>query len=979
AEKPKPNLMVMEQSEPVVAPPPPPPDSEIGQLILRAEDAFDQGEYNTAIELFNQALEINYNCVEALSGRGRAQAKAGLNEEALVSMKEAVGLNPNDADNFYVLGFIQRTLGKDVEAAYTYGKFLALAPDAENSDKIREWIETVRASHPQQEEEDDGKLKIDRQPVWAAALEEPPEEYQDIGQLDIVNPDAESQDAEQEADVQVEPEAAPVEAPAPVEPPAPEPAAPAFSVQHVEETPEEDEQEKIDNQLDRIRMILSQGDSVSALSMAQEFVGLHPDLTDAKILIARCFGQQGEFSKALAILKNIIDHEQSDEAYFFMGRCQQELGKNRDARETFLECHEITQNPQLKQRINEILADMDARDKSLCSSCGAKVPVQDLKEYSGQQLCPECRAKIESSMGGAASLATADDQAAQLMQQQERKRKMLEAKARQTKKSGLLMPLIIMMLLFVLLVGGVGALLYYKSPFTYESIREAAPPWLPLPPSMIADKPKHKPGGAPDGGHAGGFGNIGTKPGTVEKGTQEQTPVKVRQILIDSQPLGKLVAGVEYIHTLNASGAEKDEVTYGVKFSRKVKNAYAFDPKTGTLLWKPDVSDVGAPLTITFTASVEGGTAPEQPCEVTVRPPASVVPLGPKAPVFPGEAVCLATGDLSGDGVDDILVSHGDYWQSELVLYISHEGVLREASRLKFNGRAIGMGIGNYGEGSRRALIVDYWNSKIFFVGFEGGSLVRFPDEISLPARPTLAAFGNPDGEGPEGAAVYMPSINMVHVFDAVGGVKLGLFRKTPAPKDVPWKQLLMANLYRETEDDTWSELVLLRLGVNQPNLFTISLKSEKEWSSLNIGTGVNQTAIAGDFAGEVEDSLEDVAVVVGSRESIVHILPGQKKGQNNLDASIETAGTGPVIALGMADIDGNGFKDLALFFHDKVFFRLRKADGKGLPLAQARSGELVVPPLGPTAVGDFNGDKAKDVLFIDREGRLLMLSIPSK
>lgn len=953
-------------AEPVTA-----PSGEELALIEKADEAYEDGRFDEAVQLYDKALAINVDSLPALSGRGRSQAKAGLMEEGLATLREAVQINPDDADNWYVIGFILRSLERDAEAAEAYERFLALAPEAGNAGKIRGWINEVNARQevapeptPEAQPPAPAAVEVEaEEPAWASQLAEEPAP---------AVPDESAPEAPSVPEEPVQNAASPDPMPAPP-PAAPEAkeaggigiAAPAPTGQ-----PDTDEQK-----LDRIRMLLREGDAGAALSMAQEMVGQNPDMTEAKILIARCFGQQGEFKKALAILKNVVASDETDEALFFLGRCYQELGENKEARKTFERCREITEDPELTKRLDDLIGSVRGGGKGICA-CGKTVPVQELEDVDGQPLCAECRDNMAKAMGGempgAASAAEAKPA----------RKKRAPAKRRYRKK-GLLAPILLIVLFSpaAMLAGAAGGFYFALSDFVAEVERlndlysGQTPPSVGGGAGPVAHVPRPRPG---DGGGETGDPGGGGDPATGGGGTDE-TPT-LQQFVIDSPPISEYMVGAEYTHRLHASGAPGAQpVVFGVKFSREPAQPYRFDEKSGVLTWMPAPADLqGGPITITFTAMCGESAALEQSNEVTFRPAPRMRPLGLVAPVMPGEGVVVAAGDVGGDERTDLVLAHGDYDTGELILYLQSDQGLTEAARLALPGRPVAVGIGDFGTGEKHILVVDYWNAEAYLVRYDD-ELRRTDFVLELPGRPALAAIGNPDGEGPLGLAVLCPEVRAVMVYDAIAGTRLGLFKRLDLPLDGPWRALHMANLYEETPGGIYEEIALVRLGTRQPNLFVAGVEENSVWTRLSVGSGVVQNSCVGDVVGAPRPPLKDIALVSGSRDSVLHAFPGQAKGETSLSRRLPLPSSGQVFALQAADLEGNGTEDLVFCFLGKVYYRLRSLQGEGMRLSEVPSGEGAYPPLGPSVAGEFTGDNGVDVIYVSRAGELILVTTPAK
>jgi tetratricopeptide (TPR) repeat protein len=70
-----------------------------------------KGQYDHAIEDFDQAIRLNPNDAVAFSNRGAAYARRGQPDRAIEDYDQAIRLNPDYATAFYNRGFVKRAKG----------------------------------------------------------------------------------------------------------------------------------------------------------------------------------------------------------------------------------------------------------------------------------------------------------------------------------------------------------------------------------------------------------------------------------------------------------------------------------------------------------------------------------------------------------------------------------------------------------------------------------------------------------------------------------------------------------------------------------------------------------------------------------------------------------------------------------------------------------------------------------------------------
>ena len=98
----------------VKAPPKPPPPAEgLRQVLLDGRKAYNAGDFDRAMALFQQAVEKAPGVAEPLVDLGRAMARKGELEQAKETLVRAAAVNPDDAFALLNLGHVLSLTGED--------------------------------------------------------------------------------------------------------------------------------------------------------------------------------------------------------------------------------------------------------------------------------------------------------------------------------------------------------------------------------------------------------------------------------------------------------------------------------------------------------------------------------------------------------------------------------------------------------------------------------------------------------------------------------------------------------------------------------------------------------------------------------------------------------------------------------------------------------------------------------------------------
>ena len=98
------------------------------ELVKLGNHAFQRGDYNKAIEDYDEAIKLDPNYFEAYNNRGLAWAKLEEYNKAIDDFTKAIKLNPKLADAYYNRGIAWYELKEYNKAIADYGKAIKLNP-----------------------------------------------------------------------------------------------------------------------------------------------------------------------------------------------------------------------------------------------------------------------------------------------------------------------------------------------------------------------------------------------------------------------------------------------------------------------------------------------------------------------------------------------------------------------------------------------------------------------------------------------------------------------------------------------------------------------------------------------------------------------------------------------------------------------------------------------------------------------------------
>ena len=188
----------LKTAPPAPAPIPKPPDFAFYQK--RANESIIKGEYDSAVNDFNEAIKLNPTDVAVRLNRGRAFSNKKNYDSAIEDYNRVIELNPKEAMAYFNRGESYEKKGNALQAIGDYQKVLELDGNNESAKIILKRLQDEQAKIEQAKAE---KLKTEQAKLEeakkqeAAAKVEPPKTPEvaaapktlEIGQLNARSPD----------------------------------------------------------------------------------------------------------------------------------------------------------------------------------------------------------------------------------------------------------------------------------------------------------------------------------------------------------------------------------------------------------------------------------------------------------------------------------------------------------------------------------------------------------------------------------------------------------------------------------------------------------------------------------------------------------------------------------------------------------------------------------------------------------------------
>ena len=112
-----------------------------------ANDYFDLGNYDKAVELYQKAITLDPNNTDAITDMGVAYRRLKKPEEAVAAFRRTLSVKPDHALALFNMGIVLKDdLKKPDEAVAAWEKFLEVAGDSPHAVMVKPWVQQLKDS-----------------------------------------------------------------------------------------------------------------------------------------------------------------------------------------------------------------------------------------------------------------------------------------------------------------------------------------------------------------------------------------------------------------------------------------------------------------------------------------------------------------------------------------------------------------------------------------------------------------------------------------------------------------------------------------------------------------------------------------------------------------------------------------------------------------------------------------------------------------
>ena len=121
--------------------------NNVDATVQLANDYFDLGNYEKAVEIYQKAITLDPNNADALTDMGVAFRRMKKPDESVAAFRQAVIVKPDHALALFNMGIVLKDdLKKPEEALAAWEKFLEVAQDSPHSVMVKPWVQQLKES-----------------------------------------------------------------------------------------------------------------------------------------------------------------------------------------------------------------------------------------------------------------------------------------------------------------------------------------------------------------------------------------------------------------------------------------------------------------------------------------------------------------------------------------------------------------------------------------------------------------------------------------------------------------------------------------------------------------------------------------------------------------------------------------------------------------------------------------------------------------
>ncbi len=121
--------------------------NNVDAAVQLANDYFDLGNYEKAVEFYKKAISLDPNNADAMTDMGVAYRRLKKPDESVAAFRQAIIIRPDHALALFNVGIVLKDdLKKPEEALAAWEKFLEVAQDSPHSVMVKPWVQQLKDS-----------------------------------------------------------------------------------------------------------------------------------------------------------------------------------------------------------------------------------------------------------------------------------------------------------------------------------------------------------------------------------------------------------------------------------------------------------------------------------------------------------------------------------------------------------------------------------------------------------------------------------------------------------------------------------------------------------------------------------------------------------------------------------------------------------------------------------------------------------------